>query len=81
MKLLPILSAGLLAFLSARALAWGYQGHEVIADIARDLLTPAVRAKIDVLLASDTDTLTAHDMAAEATWADAFRGAGHRETA
>ena len=33
------------------------------------------------MLASDTDPLTAHDMAAEATWADAYRSAGHRETA
>ena len=53
----------------------------MIADIARDLLTPAVRAKLDALLAADTDPLTAHDMSAEATWADAYRGAGHRETA
>ena len=81
MKLLPILSASLLATLPARAMAWGYEGHQVIADIARDLLTPAVRAKVDALLATDTDSLTAHDMASEATWADAFRSAGHRETA
>ena len=65
----------------APALAWGYEGHEIIADIARLRLTPAVRAKVDAMLAGDTDTLTAHDMAAEATWADAYRGAGHRETA
>ena len=65
----------------APALAWGYEGHEIIADIARARLTPAVSAKVDALLASDTDTLTAHDMASEATWADAYRGAGHRETA
>ena len=72
---------GLLAVLPARALAWGYEGHRVIALIARGHLTPAVRAKVDALLATDTDALTAHDMASEATWADAYRGAGHRETA
>ena len=81
MKLLPLLSAGLLALLPAPAFAWGYEGHQVIADIARNLLTPAVRAKVDALLATDTDSLTARDMASEATWADAFRSAGHRETA
>ena len=70
-----------LVALPTPALAWGYEGHEVIADIARDLLTPAVRARVDALLAADTDTLTAHDMASEATWADAYRSAGHRETA
>ena len=65
----------------APALAWGYEGHEIIADLARMRLTPAVRAKVDAMLAVDTDTLTAHDMASEATWADAYRSAGHRETA
>ena len=69
------------AALPAPALAWGFEGHEIMADIARARLTPAVRAKVDALLAADTDTLTAHDMAAEATWADAYRGAGHHETA
>ena len=74
-------AAALALIVPAPAFAWGYEGHQVIADIARDLLTPAVRAKVDALLATDTDTLTAHDMAGEATWADAFRSAGHRETA
>ncbi|WP_426265149.1 S1/P1 nuclease [Sphingomonas sp. PWP1-2] len=63
------------------ASAWGYKGHQVVADIARAELTPAVRAKVDAILAGDTDPLTGHDMAAEATWADAFRSHGHRETA
>lgn len=36
---------------------------------------------MDAFLAADADTLTAHDMASEATWAYAYRGAGHRETA
>ena len=65
----------------APAFAWGFQGHQVIALIARGQLTPKVKAKVDALLATDTDPLTGHDMAAEATWADAYRGAGHRETA
>ena len=48
--------AHLLAFaatiLPLPALAWGFEGHQVVADIARDELTPAVRAKVDALLAS-----------------------------
>ena len=40
-----------------------------------------VRAKVDAILAGDTDTLTAPGMIARATWADAWRSAGHRETA
>lgn len=61
--------------------AWGYKGHQIIAQIAGASLTPRVRARVDEILAADPDPLTTHDMSAEATWADAFRGAGHKETA
>jgi hypothetical protein len=63
------------------ALAWGNEGHQIVAAIARDELTPRARAWVDLLLANDKDTLTAPDMLSRATWADAWRGAGHRETA
>jgi hypothetical protein len=33
----------------------------------------AVREKVGALLAADTDSLTPHDIAAEATWADKLR--------
>jgi hypothetical protein len=62
------------------ALAWGRLGHEVTALIAYRHLTPAARAKVDALLASDTDTLTAPDFASRANWADEYRN-DHRETA
>jgi hypothetical protein len=60
-----VMAAGtILSPTSARA--WGYEGHEIIADIARGYLTPTVRAKVDAMLATDTgNTLTAHDMAEE----------------
>jgi len=61
------------------AFAWGYEGHEVVAAIARSYLTPQVLGKVDQMLASDQDTLTAHDMLDESTWADRYRGA-HTET-
>ncbi len=67
--------------LPAPALAWGNEGHETIALIARSYLTSNVRAKVDAILASDPDTLTGPDMASRATWADAWRNSGHRETA
>lgn len=63
------------------AMAWGNEGHEVIAAIARAYLTPQTLRKVDALLATDTDTLTAPDMLARATWADAWRAHDHRETA
>ena len=78
---LSTLACSLLLLSPGFAHAWDNEGHEIIATIARDQLTPVVRAKVDALLAADTDNLTAHDMAAEAIWADAFRSAGHRETA
>jgi hypothetical protein len=63
----------------APALAWGYEGHKIVAAIARSYLLPAVQAKIDALLAADTDTLEPHDMLSAATWADTYRNS-HRET-
>ena len=80
LRLAAALLLGLLVA-PAHASAWGYEGHEIIGLIARSYLTPVARAKVDALLSGDIDNLTAHDMASEATWADAYRGAGHRETA
>jgi hypothetical protein len=82
MRVIPafLLAAGL-GLAPPPALAWGYEGHETIAAIARAYLTPAVRAKVDAILAKDTGTLTAPDMISRSTWADAWRSAGHRETA
>jgi len=77
--LLPL--AAVVATLPCPALAWGDKGHEIIAAIARDRLTPQARAFVDAILATDSDTLTAPDMVARATWADKWRDSGHRETA
>lgn len=65
---------------AGQALAWGFEGHQVIAAIARGSLTPAVRDRVERMLAADPDTLTSHDMPAGATWADRYRAAGHPET-
>jgi hypothetical protein len=65
-----------LTFPTGQALAWGDEGHEVVALIAVHYLRPDVLAKVEAILANDTgNDLTAHDIAAEATWADKFRGA------
>lgn len=80
MKLLACAAAAAaLALAASPAFAWGDLGHEVIAKIAYAHLTPAARAKVDALLAADTDTLTASDFASRATWADKYRNE-HRET-
>jgi len=62
------------------AAAWGDLGHRVTALIAYRHLTQAVRNKVDALLASDGNGLTAPDFASRATWADKYRE-NHRETA
>jgi hypothetical protein len=48
--------------------------------IAAHYLDPAARAKVAMLLAADTNTLTGHDIASEATWADRYRDSGRDTT-
>src|SRR5229473_3601122 len=57
------------------ALAWGDDGHKVVALIAQSFLQADVRKRVNALLAADTDDLTAHDIASAATWADKYRDA------
>src|SRR5690242_9008953 len=73
-------AVGLLALLlvgagGCPAWAWGDDGHEIVAWIADGLLQPDVRRRVGAMLAADTDPLTAHDIGAEATWADQYRQA------
>jgi S1/P1 Nuclease len=70
-----LLAAVIIAFAAGvgPAHAWGDEGHEVIGLIADSLLEPGVREKVHAMLAADTDDLTAHDIAAAATWADKYR--------
>jgi nuclease S1 len=63
------------------AYAWGDEGHEIIALIADHYLDPAVRRKVNSILATDTSGLTPNqhiDM--EATWADKFRDSDRNTT-
>jgi hypothetical protein len=53
--------------------AWGDEGHEIVGLIAQHYLTPAVRARVEALLATDETGLCARDIAHEATWADKYR--------
>ncbi len=57
------------------ALAWGDEGHEVVALIAGHFLEPDIRRQVNALLSADTNNLTAHDIASAATWADRYREA------
>jgi hypothetical protein len=62
------------------AIGWGDEGHKVIALITEHYLDPALRSRVTTLLAADTDTLTAHDIASEATWADTYRDSDRSTT-
>lgn len=78
-RLVAIVAAALpiLLLLPRTGLAWGPQGHRIVAIIADQLLRrsdPAIEAKIVALLKTDKDNgLTKTDIADEATWADVLR--------
>ena len=63
----------LLGTSSQHVFAWGDDGHKTVALIAQQCLTPSVKKQVTAILATDTDNLTKHDIASEATWADKFR--------
>lgn len=73
MKIVPLIPAALvglaLTVLSTDALAWGAQGHRLVARVAETRLTPATQAEVTRLLAAEPDP-TLH---AIAPWADELR--------
>jgi hypothetical protein len=73
--LAPALIAGTLcaALVPSTAYAWSEEGHKIVALIADHYLDPAVKKQVDAMLKADTDTLTKHDIASEAVWADTHR--------
>lgn len=72
--------ATLLPMSSTPVLAFGDEGHETIALIADHFLKPAVKTKVKAMLDADTDTLTSHGIAKEATWADKYRDSDRNTT-
>jgi len=83
----PVLRRGFLALVSIILLAptpslfaWGDDGHEIIGVIAQTRLTPAVKRKVDTLLAADKDNLTAADFVSRTTWADKYRDSDRHTT-
>lgn len=69
------------ALMPTPCLAWGSEGHVLVAAIARSRLTPDTLAKVDAILAQDKDQGTPSDMLSRSYWADVWREHGHRETA
>lgn len=60
------------------AFAWGDDGHKTVALIAQQCLTSTTKKTVDAMLAADSDSLTPHDFASEATWADKYRDENNR---
>ncbi len=79
--LIPVLIPVLLGLLApAEARSWGDEGHEIVGIVADHFLDPAVRDKVNALLATDGSGLTADTgIASESTWADRYRDSD-RET-
>lgn len=67
--LLPALLAALLLLLAGPVLAWGPQGHRLVAALAWTELTPQVRMEIIALLAGEPDP----SLPGIANWADQLR--------
>jgi hypothetical protein len=67
----------------SEALAWGQEGHSIVAEIAQRRLTPAARQRVSELLAGEFPGLTESSqigLASIASWADDYR-ALHDESA
>lgn len=62
------------------AMAWGQEGHKTVALIAEHFLDPAVKERVDTILAADPDDLAEHDIASEAIWADLYRDSDQNTT-
>ncbi len=81
-RMIPVLMMSALVLLASprTGLAWGDEGHEVIATLAYKRLTPKAKKSVDALLAKDTDDLTQPDFASRATWADKYRDSDRNTT-
>ena len=64
----------LLLICPIRGFSWGDEGHAIVGLIAMHYVQPAVRARVESLLASDTSALTrTTGVADESSWADRYR--------
>jgi hypothetical protein len=70
---IALTAVGLIALMPRSGLAWGDEGHEIIAVVAEAFLYPGERNKVAAILTDDPDNVTAPGIARAATWADRFR--------
>lgn len=83
------LAALLVAALPARASAWGFEGHHIVAMIAEKHLTPAARAQVKLILKAqgvpgcrgvNNSAPARAKMVCSALWPDGSRFGRHRNT-
>ena len=79
-KILPLFILPLV-FQSSQALAWGDDGHKIVATIAWNFMTPAAKAQAKAILENNKDTLTDNNFVDIAPWADKYRDAGRPDGA
>jgi hypothetical protein len=73
------LSAALTCAFVGQALAWGQEGHAIVAEIAQRRLNDAARAAVSTIFANASPVLRHASLASFASWADDYRPS-HRET-
>src|SRR5690349_22179971 len=73
------LAALLVAASIGQALAWGEEGHAIVAEVAQRRLNDAARAAVTNILANASPTLKNASLASLASWADDYRPS-HTET-
>ncbi|QCE32458.1 hypothetical protein FAI41_02050 [Acetobacteraceae bacterium] len=66
------LSICCLGLIPKKSLAWGYEGHAIVADIAMHYLPKAKQEKILALLNQDKSLLVPKNIAGEASFPDAY---------
>ena len=69
-----VLAFALLLATASRALAFGEVGHQVIAALAQDMLTPKAKTQVRSILAAANGGGSNVDLAKVAVWADMIRG-------
>ncbi len=73
-SIITFLSCVLAALPASRALAWGQEGHSIVAELAQHRLSPEAISALDKILGSGVS------LASISSWADDWRAAGHNET-
>jgi hypothetical protein len=69
-----ILVAAVILLCGSRlAFSRGDEGHKAMALLAQQCLPAEAKNQVSAMLSADTDSLTPHDIASEATWADKYR--------